>query len=76
MLSPHELSTLLLIQRSPHLVEAAGFHTVRLRQEALIEMTRLPSGHALPSLTPKGRDMLLRLGALRGQAPYDHDETR
>ncbi|SAK97244.1 hypothetical protein [Caballeronia ptereochthonis] len=64
MLSPHEISTLLLVQRSPHQVEVFGQHAARLRQEALVEIARLPSGVPMPLLTPKGQDMLKRLDAL------------
>jgi hypothetical protein len=75
MLSPHELSTLLLIQRSPQQVEATGCHAARLRQKALVEITRLPTGHAVPSLTQKGREMLQRLGALRELPSDEPDES-
>ncbi|SAL77484.1 hypothetical protein AWB71_05477 [Caballeronia peredens] len=64
MLSPHEISTLLLIQRSPNQVEVYGQLASRLRQEALVEITRLPTGVPMPLLTPKGHDMLERLNAL------------
>ncbi|BAN25969.1 hypothetical protein [Caballeronia insecticola] len=64
MLSPHEISTLLLIQRSPNQVEVFGQLAARLRQEALVEITRLPTGVPMPLLTPKGHDMLERLNAL------------
>jgi hypothetical protein len=64
MLSPHEISTLLLIQRAPHQVEVFGQHAARLRQEALVEITRLPTGVPMPLLTPKGQDVLNRLDAL------------
>jgi hypothetical protein len=63
MLSPHELSTLLLVQRAPHQVEAFGQLAARLRQAELVEIARLPGGHSLPLLTPKGQDMLRRLDA-------------
>ena len=64
MLSPHEISTLLLVQRSPHQVEVFGQSTAHLRQEALIEIRRLPTGDPMPLLTQKGQDMLMRLDAL------------
>ncbi|MFM0321871.1 hypothetical protein [Caballeronia glebae] len=64
MLSPHEISTLLLIQRAPHQVEVFRQHAARLRQEALVEITRLPTGVPIPHLTPKGQDVLNRLDAL------------
>ncbi|BBU29013.1 hypothetical protein BTHE68_27470 [Burkholderia sp. THE68] len=64
MLSPHEISTLMLIQRAPHQVELFGQSTARLRQEALVEIRRLPTGDPMPLLTPKGQDMLERLDAL------------
>jgi hypothetical protein len=64
MLSPHEISTLLLVQRSPHQVEVFGQSTTHLRREALVEIRRLPTGDPMPLLTQKGQDMLMRLDAL------------
>jgi hypothetical protein len=75
MLSPHEISTLLLVQRSPHQVEAFGQLAARLQQENLVEIGRLPTGHPLPLLTPKGQDILRRLGAWRSAQVLEHDET-
>jgi hypothetical protein len=75
MLSPHEISTLLLVQRSPHQVEAFGQLAARLQQENLVEIGRLPTGHPLPMLTPKGQDMLRRLAAWRSAQVLEHDET-
>ncbi|SAK91107.1 hypothetical protein AWB79_06670 [Caballeronia hypogeia] len=63
MLSPHEIATLLLVERAPHQVEPYGQPAARLRQEALVEIERLPTGVPVPLLTPKGRDMLQRLDA-------------
>ncbi|WP_277186457.1 hypothetical protein [Caballeronia sp. BR00000012568055] len=75
MLSPHEIATLLLVQRSPHQVEAFGQLAARLQQEELVEIGRLPTGHPMPLLTPKGQDMLRRLDALRSPRVVEHDET-
>jgi hypothetical protein len=61
MLSPHEISTLLLVQRAPQQVDVAAQFTMRLRQEALVEIIRLPTGHPVPMLTQKGQDVLRRL---------------
>jgi hypothetical protein len=76
MLSPHELSTLLLVQRSPNQVEAFGQLAARLRQENLVEIGRLPTGHPLPLLTAKGQEVLRRLDALgiRSLVPADEAE--
>jgi hypothetical protein len=73
-LSPHELSTLLLVQRSPHQVDAFGQLAARLTQEELVEIRRLPTGHPLPSLTEKGQDMLRRLDALSTRRVIERDE--
>lgn len=75
MLSPHEISTLLLIQRAPHQVEWSGQYAARLRQEALVEIGSLPGGDPLPLLTPKGQDLLRRLDALSRRQPADIDES-
>jgi hypothetical protein len=65
MLSPHEISTLLLVERAPHQVEVFGELAARLRQEELVEIARLPTGRAVPLLTQKGQEVLRRLDALR-----------
>jgi hypothetical protein len=65
----------MLIQRSPQQVEAFGLHAARLRQEALVEITRLPTGASMPLLTQKGQDMLKRLDALWKLQPDEHDES-
>ena len=75
MLSPHEISTLLLVQRAPHQVEVFGQHAARLRQEALVEITRLPTGASMPLLTQKGQDMLKRLDALWKLQSNEYDES-
>jgi hypothetical protein len=63
MLSHHEISTLLLIQRSPSEVEALGLETARLRHERLVEIELLMTGRAFPRLTSKGLEVLQRLNA-------------
>ncbi|MEW9586292.1 hypothetical protein ABQJ48_33160 [Paraburkholderia sp. DGU8] len=63
MLSHHEISTLLLVQRSPAEVKALGLDTTVLRHERLIEMELLKTGHAFPRLTSKGVEVLKRLNA-------------
>jgi hypothetical protein len=75
MLSPHELSTLLLVQRAPHQVEALGLLAARLRQEDLVEIHRLPTGHPMPSLTAKGQEVLRRLDALGIRSLVASDEA-
>jgi hypothetical protein len=75
MLSPHELSTLLLVQRSPNQVEAFGIVAARLRQEELVEIGRLPTGHPMPLLTAKGQEVLRRLDALGIRSLHRSDEA-
>jgi hypothetical protein len=74
MLSPHEIATLLLIQRTPFQVEALGEDTVRLLHEQLVEIERLATGRALPRLTSRGREMLRRLDAFSKLQALSHDE--
>ncbi|WP_143756421.1 MULTISPECIES: hypothetical protein [unclassified Caballeronia] len=69
------ISTLLLIERSPHQVEVFGQHAARLRQEALVEITRLPTGVPMPLLTQKGHDVLKRLGALRNLRSNEAEDS-
>jgi hypothetical protein len=61
MLSHHEISTLLLVQRSPAEVKALGLDTAVLRHERLIEMELLMTGQRFPRLTSKGLEVLERL---------------
>ncbi|CDY75844.1 hypothetical protein BGLT_04748 [Caballeronia glathei] len=74
MLSPHEISTLLLIQRSPYQVEALGDETARLRHERLVEVELLASGHAFARLTSSGLEMLRRLDAFSKRQALPRDE--
>ena len=63
MLSHHEISTLLLLQRSPAEVNALGLDTAVLRHHRLVEMELLMTGHAFPRLTSKGLEVLKRLNS-------------
>jgi hypothetical protein len=74
MLSPHEISTLLLVQRAPYQVEALSEDTARLRHERLVEVELLATGGALPRLTSRGREMLRRLDAFCKQQASPSDE--
>jgi hypothetical protein len=60
MLSPHELSTLLL-QRAPCQVEAQRHDLVMLEQRALVVIERRASGARVARLTPRGLALLRRL---------------
>ena len=65
----------LLVQRAPHQVEVFGQHAARLRQEALVEITRLPTGASMPLLTQKGQEMLKRLDALWKLQSNEYDDS-
>ena len=78
MLSHHEISTLLLVQRSPAAVKALGLDTAVLRHERLVEMELLMTGHTCPRLTSKGLEVLERLNASctrQGDVSDDRNET-
>ncbi len=75
MPSPKEISTLLLVQRAPHQVEALGQVTARLRQEELVEITRLPTGSSMPLLTRKGHEVLRRLDAFCHRQLRERNES-
>jgi hypothetical protein len=78
MLSHHEISTLLLVQRSPAEVKALGLDTAVLRHERLVEMELLMTGHTCPRLTSKGLEVLERLNASctrQGDVSDDRNET-
>jgi hypothetical protein len=63
MLSHHEISTLLLVQRSPAEVNALGLDTAVLQHHRLVEMELLMTGHAFLRLTSKGLEVLKRLNS-------------
>jgi hypothetical protein len=75
MLSPHELSTLLLVQRAPHQVDVFGSSAARLRQERLVAIERLPTGRPVPYLTQRGQEMLRRLDALSPRVESVTDDS-
>jgi hypothetical protein len=78
MLSHHEISTLLLVQRSPAEVKALGLDTAVLRHERLVEMELLMTGQTCPRLTSKGLEVLERLNASctrQGDVSDDRNET-
>jgi hypothetical protein len=62
MLSPHEISTLLLVQSAPHQVELRRLDLAALQNLRLIKLKAdSGSGDSLPELTSKGMDVLQRL---------------
>ncbi|MGU7773878.1 hypothetical protein ACV229_27320 [Burkholderia sp. MR1-5-21] len=63
MLSPHELSTLLLVQRSPYQVEVQRLDFVTLQRQALVEIERRDSGARIARLTRRGSELLRKLGS-------------
>ncbi|MGV2287259.1 hypothetical protein AAHK20_00975 [Trinickia sp. YCB016] len=64
MLSPHEISTLLLVQRAPYQVEVQRLDFVMLEKKALVEIERRASGAKIARLTPRGSALLRKLGRL------------
>lgn len=85
MLSPHEISTLLLVQSAPHQVELRRLDLAALQNLRLIKLKAVGgSGDSLPELTSKGMDVLQRLfgpGESRvdtvsvGSATYEREST-
>jgi hypothetical protein len=63
MLSHHEISTLLLVQRSPAEVVALGLDIAVLRRERLVETEPLVTGGTMLRLTAKGIEVLGRLNS-------------
>jgi hypothetical protein len=62
MLSPHEISTLLLVQSAPHQVELRRLDLAALQNLSLIRLNTVNgNGDWLPELTGKGMDVLQRL---------------
>ncbi|QCP49031.1 hypothetical protein FAZ95_07430 [Trinickia violacea] len=64
MLSPHEISTLLLVQRAPYQVEVQRLDFVMLEKKALVEIERRASGVKIARLTPRGSAVLRKLDGL------------
>jgi hypothetical protein len=61
MLSHHQISTLLLIQRSPYHLESIEHEIAALQHEKLVEIDRPASGDPVARLTSRGREVLRRL---------------
>lgn len=71
MLSHHQISTLLLIQRSPYSLEFIEHEIAALQYEKLVEIDRPASGDPVARLTSRGRELLRRLDRLgKAQAGY------
>jgi hypothetical protein len=61
MLSPHELSTLLLIQHSPSQVEPQCSDVASLEHEHLVSIDASTIGRPTPRLTLQGSELLRQL---------------
>ena len=61
MLSPHELSTLLLIQHSPSQVEPQCSDVASLEHEHLVSIDASTNGRPMPRLTSRGSELLQQL---------------
>jgi hypothetical protein len=61
MLSPHELSTLLLIEHSPSQVEAKCSDVASLEHEQLVRIEASTNGESMPRLTSQGAELLRQL---------------
>jgi hypothetical protein len=61
MLSPHELSTLLLIQHSPLQVEPQCSDVASLEHEHLVSIDASTNGRPMPRLTSRGSELLQKL---------------
>ncbi|MGU7779074.1 hypothetical protein [Burkholderia sp. PU8-34] len=72
MLSPHELSTLLLVQRSPYQVEVQRLDFVTLERQALVEIERRDSGARIARLTQRGSELLRKLGGTDADRAIRH----
>jgi hypothetical protein len=69
MLSHHEISTLLQVRRSPHLVETRGADLLALQRRDLVEVHPLRNGACRAHLTRRGHEVLYRLERLQGTHP-------
>ncbi|TKC86764.1 hypothetical protein FAZ69_19110 [Trinickia terrae] len=64
MLSPHEISTLLLVQRAPYQVDVQRHDLLTLQRRLLVEIERRASGAKVARLTARGSELLRKLGGL------------
>ena len=64
MLSPHEITTLILVTRSPEQVELSRADLLALRDKRLVRLVCVTSGLILPFVTPVGHALLVALGQL------------
>jgi hypothetical protein len=69
MLSHHEISTLLLLRRSPLQVESRGADLLALQRRELVEVQPLRNGASRAHLTRRGHEVLYRLERLQGAHP-------
>ncbi len=75
MLSHHEISTLLLVQRAPQTFDAYGADLLNLQKQKLVEVERLRNGHTTAHLTRRGQEVLRRLEHLHAQRPTELDRS-
>ena len=75
MLSHHQISTLLLIQRSPYHLESIGHEIAALEHEKLVEIDLPASGVPLARLTSRGKLRLVALSAFNLLPFTEHVET-
>lgn len=61
MLSHHEISALLLVQRAPYQVEAKRHDLATLERKALVEIEQRKNGARIARLTQRGVELLRKL---------------
>jgi hypothetical protein len=65
MLSPHEVSTLMLVKEAPDRVEPGRPELGALRERQLVVIEPLECGMHMPRVTPRGDAVLRAIGRAR-----------
>ncbi|OBR46140.1 hypothetical protein [Paraburkholderia tropica] len=65
MLSPHELSTLMLVNEAPHRLESSRLDLDALRERRLVVVEMTEGGQSTTRLTPQGDEILNAIEKIR-----------
>ncbi|CAN0619747.1 conserved protein of unknown function [Burkholderia multivorans] len=65
MLSPHEFTTLMLLNDAPDRIETDRDEFHALLEQHLVALDPVPSGHQLPRITAEGRAVLKAVARMR-----------
>ncbi|OBR49198.1 hypothetical protein [Paraburkholderia tropica] len=72
MLSPHELSTLMLVNEAPQRLESSRLDLDALRERRLVVVEMMEGGQSAPRLTPQGDEILSAIEKIRIRRDRTH----